>query len=121
MASRRTLLLAFSKLDAAGRAGDRRLENKGILAPVVPVGTMSPTDIHEVCRQTWKSETNPRWMRRRRRWTVAPTKAELSTDVAGKAAGSGHYTSFDFDFLRLAIKLRQQPIDRRNHRRNVLR
>src|SRR6185312_10129674 len=52
--------------------------------------------------------------------TVAPTKAELSTDLAGKAAGSGHYTSFDFDFLRLAIKLGQQTIDRRNRRRDVL-
>ena len=47
---------------------------------------------------------------------VAPSKAELSTDVASEAAGCSHYASFDFDFLRLAVQLRQETVDRRNRR-----
>ncbi len=42
---------------------------------------------------------------------VAPAEAELSTDVASEAAGCSHDAGFDFDFLRLAIQLRQQAVD----------
>src|SRR5436305_4893952 len=51
---------------------------------------------------------------------VAPAKPELRADIAGKLPRRGYHASFNFDFLRLAVKLRQQAIDRRNRFRNVI-
>ncbi len=51
---------------------------------------------------------------------VAPAKTKLRADVAGELPGRSHYARFDFDFLRLAVQLRQQAVDGRNHLRNVV-
>src|SRR5579864_2496049 len=51
---------------------------------------------------------------------VAPAKAELCADVARERTSRGHYASFDFHFLRLAIELRQQAVDNRDHFWNVV-
>src|SRR6202011_5212699 len=45
--------------------------------------------------------------------SVAPAKTELGADIAGKLARSSHHPSFNFDFLRLAVELRQQAVDGR--------
>ena len=51
---------------------------------------------------------------------IAPAEAKLRTDVAGELPGRRHHARFDFHFLRLAVKLRQQAVDYRNHFRNVV-
>src|SRR5579872_6135389 len=50
---------------------------------------------------------------------VTETETKLRTDVASKSAGRGNNASFDFDFLRLTIKLVEQAIELRHHSRNV--
>ena len=65
-------------------------------------------------------ELPPHWLATDRAVAVAPAETELRADVAGKLPGCGHYSGFDFNFLRLAVQLRQQAVDGRNHFRNVV-
>src|SRR5205807_8326126 len=51
--------------------------------------------------------------------SVAYAEPELGADIAREAAGGSDYASFDFNFLRLAVQLSQQAVNRRHHRRNV--
>src|SRR5208282_3252429 len=52
-------------------------------------------------------------------WSVAPAKSKLRTNFSREAAGGGYYASFNFHFLRLAVKLGEQPVDVRHHRGDI--
>jgi len=43
-----------------------------------------------------------------------PAKPSLRADVLRERARSGHHPSFDFNLLRLAIKLMQQVVNHRD-------
>src|SRR5256885_4635754 len=47
------------------------------------------------------------------------SKTKLRADILRKRARSGHYASFDFNLLRLAIKLMQQVVNHGDNRWNV--
>jgi hypothetical protein len=52
--------------------------------------------------------------------SVAPAEAELRTDVTCELPRRRNHARFDFHFLRLAVQLRQQAVNDRNHFRNIV-
>ena len=113
----RTLLLALTKVRPLVGLVTGKFENNGIWLPVVVLPA----------RDIARGQTAHRGRRSSdcrsaadRGFAVAPTETKLGADIAGEAAGCGHDAGFNFHFLGLAVKLRQQAVDGRHHRRNVL-
>src|SRR5580698_10217367 len=118
MASIRMLLLAFRKVKPLLGEVEPRLENNGIVDPRPASGRYRNVTGRQAADGTRGCAGSG--VSADRTVSVAPTKAQLRTDVAGKLPRRRYYASLDFHFLRLAIQLRQQAIDRRNHFRNVV-